>query len=158
PLPSGATEGDWHLEFQSLPQGAAGITAIGVGMAMIVGVFWLYRLEGRKLSTARHLAFTIVRGLVFAGVAIMLLDVVLVIERHEQIPSQLVLLVDSSESMGLTDPYRDDAETKRIADGLGWTVADAASALKRLRETKRFELATAALDKRIDKLSEGRKL
>ncbi|HTQ40348.1 MAG TPA: vWA domain-containing protein [Pirellulales bacterium] len=158
PLPSGATEGDWHVEFQALPQGTTALAAIALAVAALVGVFWLYRLEGRQLSLSRRLAFVALRGLIFAGVAFMLLDAMLVIERHEQVPSHLLVLMDTSQSMSLTDPYADDTAVKKIAESLGWTEPDAAARLKRLRDAKRYDLAVAALDPSIPKLSDGRKL
>ncbi|HZZ28832.1 MAG TPA: vWA domain-containing protein [Pirellulales bacterium] len=157
PLPTGATEGDWHVEFQALPQGTAALAAIAIFLAALIGVFWLYRLEGRQLSLSRRLAFTALRGLVFTGVIFMLLDAVLVIERHEQVPSHLLVLMDTSQSMSLTDPYVDDASVKRIAEHLGWTEKDSAL-LKRLRDAKRYDLAVGALDSAIPELSDGRKL
>jgi len=158
PLPSGAAEGDWHLEFQSLPQGMGGIAAITLFVAALSGVYWLYCREGRQLSTARKITFVLLRGLIFAGVIFMLLDVVLVIERHEQIPSHLLVLTDTSQSMSLTDPYPDDASVSRIADRLGWTEQNVAARLKKLRDSKRYDLAASALDPRITQLADGRKL
>ena len=157
-LPSGSGEGDWHLEFQSLPQGGTGVALVALFVAVIAGVFWLYKREGRQLSLLRRIIFVALRGLIFAGIVVMLLDVVLVIERHEQVPSHLLMLVDSSESMSLTDPYPDDPAAKQMAQRLGWSPEDTKANLKRLRETKRFELGTTALDPMIAPLSDGRKL
>ena len=157
-LPAGSGEGDWHLEFQSLPQGATGVALIALFLAALVGVFWLYKREGRQLNLLRRVLFVALRGLIFAGVVLMLLDVVLVIERHEQVPSHLLMLVDSSESMSLTDPYPDDPVAKQIAERLGWSAEDAKANLKRLRESKRFDLGISALDPLVAPLSDGRKL
>ena len=51
-----------------------------------------------------------------AALTLMLLDVVLVIDRHEQTPSRLIVLMDTSESMGLADPY-DESTARRYAGG-----------------------------------------
>jgi hypothetical protein len=159
PLPAGASEGQWHLEFQSLPQGTTALGLIALCITALLGVFWLYKLEGRRLSLARRCGFVALRALVLTGVAIMLLDVVLVIERHEQIASHLVVLMDSSESMSLADPYTDDATTvKRMTSNLNWTGQDSGAMLKKLRESKRYDLAAMALGSRIGQLADGREL
>ena len=159
PLPSGASEGQWHLEFQSLPQGTTAIGLMVLAAVAVLGMFWLYKLEGRQLSVARRWGFVALRAMILGGVAIMLLDVVLVIERHEQITSHLVILMDSSESMSLTDPYADDpTAVKRMGGNLHWTGQDAAATLKKLRESKRYDLAVAAMDSRLGQLSDGREL
>jgi hypothetical protein len=157
-LPSGAAEGDWHFEFQSLPQGATGLAVVALFVAALAGVFWLYRLEGRQLSLGRRLTFVALRGLIIAGAAIMLLDPVLVIDRHEKVPSHLLVLVDTSESMGLTDPYMDERAAQKLSDRLQWKEADAKEALKRLRATTRYDLATQTLYPVVPSLADGRKL
>jgi hypothetical protein len=159
PLPTGASEGRWHLEFQSLPQGTVAIELIMLALLAIVGIHWLYRLEGRGLSAARRWTLVALRVLILGGVAVMLLDVVLVIERHELIPSQLILLMDSSESMSLSDPYTDDADVlKRMTTNLNWQADDRAATLKKLRASKRYDLAVAALESRVEQLADGREL
>ena len=53
-------------------------------------------------------------------VAFMLLELVLVITKRESIPSRLIVLVDTSESMGLNDPYPDDETQSQLASKLGF--------------------------------------
>src|ERR1043165_2326319 len=94
-LPSGASEGSWHVEFQSLPQGTNGLLCAVLFLAATAGVAWLYRREGRQLSAGLRFVLVTLRSLALLGVVLMLLDIVLVIERHEQVPSQLPVLVDT---------------------------------------------------------------
>ena len=87
----------------------------------------------------------------------MLLDIVLVIDRRERARSHLLVLVDTSESMGLSDPY-DDATARRISGGLRGTTdvseVDAAS----VRERTRLELARQSLEPLMRDLGDGREV
>src|SRR5258707_1189390 len=115
-IPQEAGEGAWHLEFQSLPHGFAAVLSVALGLAAIVGVWVLYKWEGRNLGKGLRLVIGGLRLLALATLALMLIDIVLVIDRRERARSHLLVLVDTSESMNLTDPY-DDASARRILAG-----------------------------------------
>jgi hypothetical protein len=143
-LPQEAGEGAWHLEYQSLPHGFAAIAAVVLALGAIVGVWLLYKREGRNLGTGVRLVIGGMRLLALAALALMLIDIVLVIDRRERTRSHLLVLVDTSESMALTDPY-DDATARHISAGLrGTTEVSDADALA-VRERSRLDLARQAL-------------
>ncbi len=156
-IPQEAGEGAWHVEFQSLPHGFAAVVSVALGLAAIVGVWVLYKWEGRNLGKGLRLVIGGLRLLALATLTLMLIDIVLVIDRRERARSHLLVLVDTSESMNLTDPY-DDAAARRISAGLRGTTdvsdADAAS----VREQSRLEIARQALEPILKELAEGREL
>jgi hypothetical protein len=156
-LPQEAGEGAWHLEYQSLPHGFAAVVALALALGAVVGVWLLYKWEGRNLGTGVRLVIGGLRLLALTCLALMLIDIVLVIDRRERTRSHLLLLVDTSESMGLTDPY-DDATARYISAGLrGSTdVSDADSAS--IRERSRLDLARQALQPILSELADGREV
>ena len=81
------------------------------------------------------------RALVLTCVAFMLLELVLVITKHESTPSRLVVLVDTSESMALNDPYPEDEAHSSLAGKLGF---DGPAAI---RKQSRLALGQRALEK-----------
>jgi len=156
-LPQEAGEGAWHVEFQSLPQGFMAMIFLGLAICAIAGVWVLYKLEGRNLGTGLRLVIGAMRLLAVVCVALMLLDIVLVIDRRERARSHLLVLVDTSESMGLSDPY-DDATARRISGGLRGTtdVSDVDAAA--VRERSRLALARQALEPVMRDLGDGREV
>ena len=93
-----------------------------------------------------------------ACLTVMLCDLVLVIDRRERMPSNLLVLVDTSESMALTDPY-DDATARRLSDGLrGTSAAPSESDIVAIRERSRLDLAREALEPIWRDLQEGRQV
>src|SRR5438270_12989441 len=106
-LPREAGEGAWRLEFQSFPTGLSALVCVALAVGATVGVWFLYKWEGRNLSRGVRLVSGALRLCVLAAVVLMLLDLVLVIDRRERTPSHLLVLVDTSESMGLSDPYEE---------------------------------------------------
>ena len=79
------------------------------------------------------------RLVVLACVAGMLLELVVVITKKEHVPSQLLVLVDDSESMSLKDPYADQDLADRTAKAIS-TTKDALTA-DGLRGETRAQLA-----------------
>jgi hypothetical protein len=156
-LPHEAGEGDWHLEFQSLPQGLSAVICVALAIGASVGIWSLYKTEGRNLSAFVRAMLGGLRLLILGCVGLMLLDVILVIDRREKIASHLLVLVDTSESMGLTDPY-DEATARGIVNGLGTTAAGSESDIAATRQRSRLDLAQASLKPLLGDLADGRLL
>ena len=78
---------EWRLEFQSLPTGFGWALALLGVLAAFVGIFWLYRKEGRDLPAKVRWPLAGLRLLVLAGACLMLFELVLVAVRKEYIPS-----------------------------------------------------------------------
>ena len=111
--------GSWTLRCQALPEGVTAVGYSALAVLAIVGVWWLYRVEGRVVPLATRLLMIGLRLAVLACVAGMLLELVVVITKKEHVPSQLLVLVDDSESMGLQDPYGDQDVADRTARAIG---------------------------------------
>ncbi len=156
-LPQEAGEGAWHLEFQSLPGGLMAVVCVALAIGAIAGVWSLYKLEGRNLGTGLRLVIGAMRLLAVVCVGLMLLDIVLVIDRRERARSHLLLLVDTSESMTLTDPY-DDATARRISGGLRATTDVTEADATAVRERTRLELARQSLEPLMRDLADGREV
>ena len=156
--PDWAAGGRWSFEFQSLPHGVWSVAAAAAAVAVIGGVWWLYRREGRQLGLITRTALAAMRYAIFLGVAFMLLELTIVITKREQVPSHLMVLVDSSQSMGLSDPYTDPATAQRTATALGLTTTDGQPDVTALRAKNRLELAQLALERILPQLADGRVL
>ena len=146
----------WRVEFQSLPQGGEASLAIGAAVAAVLGIWWLYRREGRSLKLAQRLMLSVVRCGVLLAVTFMLLEMVVVISKPELIPSRLLVLMDTSQSMALADPYPDESIARETADQIGLTTPTGEADVAALRKLSRFELAQKVTDEVWTKLGEGR--
>lgn len=150
--PEWVSGGSWQIQFHSLPQGLWAVGFAALAVAAIAGVWYLYRGESSNVGLAARLLLVCVRGLVLTCVAFMLLELVLVITKHESTPSRLVVLVDTSESMALNDPYPEDEAHSTLAGKLGF---DGPAAI---RKQSRLALGQRALEKTLEKLSAGRQV
>lgn len=146
----------WSLRFQSLPEGAWAVAAIAVALLLIAGVWWLYRREGREISVGMRLLLIGLRLVVLGCVACMLLELVLVITKKELVPSQMIVLVDDTESMGLKDPYPDKELAERTARSL--SLSGTEGGVEELRKQPRIELARRALNDLLEPLAADRQL
>lgn len=114
-----AQGGAWSLEWRGVPGGGDTAFLMLLGCAVMVALFWwLYRQEAGQLTgKARYLLLSL-RVALAALVVIMLLEPAVVLSRIEQRPSQLLVLVDTSQSMGLSDAWIDPqaaADAARVA-------------------------------------------
>ncbi|HEV3024361.1 MAG TPA: vWA domain-containing protein, partial [Pirellulales bacterium] len=151
-VPDWASDGSWGIQLHSLPQGLWAVGCFGLALAAVVGVWYLYRGETSTVRVGTRLVLAALRALVLTCVAFMLLELVLVITKRELIDSQLLVLVDTSDSMGLNDPYRDDEANRQLASKLGYENTAA------MRKAQRLELAKRALAQVMDNLSDGREV
>jgi len=153
--PSG---GDWSIELQAVPEGAWALLLVVASLAALAGIWWLYRKEGRSLPLAPRLALATLRGLVLGGVLLMLLEAVLVVTQPELIDSHLLVLLDTSESMSLTDSYSKEDQGLATASKLGMLNAEGKPDLAALRKRTRLDLAERAIKKVDGPLREDREL
>ncbi len=150
--PDWASGGSWSVQFHSLPQGLWAVGYVALAVAGAIGVWLLYRSEQSTVKLGMRIALAALRCGVLACVAFMLLELVLVISKRESIPSHLLVLVDTSESMGLNDPYQQDESLSTLASKLGFD--DTAA----LRKAARLELAKRALAKTLPALATDREI
>lgn len=154
--PSDMPGATWRISFNSLPEGPWAWLSILAALAAVVGVWWLYRREGRNLGLGARLALSALRIAILLLAAAMLLEIVVVLRNRELIPSHLPVLVDMSESMGLTDPYVDEAQAKEIAKRLQLVDSQGAPQPGELRAKPRLALAQGALERVQRDLARGR--
>jgi len=150
------TDARWSLGLNARPEGPWAVAAIAAALLAIGGVWYLYRAEGRDLSRPVRLLLASLRLMILGLVAIMLLELVLVQTLTEYLPSRLLVLLDTSESMGLEDPYTDEQLGQQTAGALGLTTSAAEPDLASLRKAARIDLARRALDPLWKDLGEGR--
>jgi hypothetical protein len=151
-VPDWASGGSWSIQFQSLPEGLWAVGCAALAVAAVAGVWYLYRTELAAVRPARRWALVAARLLVLACVAFMLLEMVFVIAKRESIPAHLLVLVDTSQSMGLNDPYRDDETASRLAGKLKLESPAA------MRTQSRLEIARRALAQVLPALARDREL
>jgi len=145
PWPEGG--GGWSLDLLALPRGDGLLALLVVAACVITGLFVLYRLEAKRLSRASRLMLTGLRLLVVGLAALMLLEPAVVLRKVEPVRSNLLVLVDESQSMTLRDAWAEPEVARATAEALGLPDVEA------LREASRGQLGERALhEKLIDSL------
>jgi hypothetical protein len=137
--------GGWRLEWLSMPKhDLALLVIVAIALAMW-GVLWLYRKEGRNLTRPIRLMMGGLRMLVLLGVLAMLLEPVVVFSKTEYVQSNVLVLLDKSQSMDLRDAYVDDGKARRTVEALKL------EGLKDLRERSRLSLAQRVMEGALTK-------
>ncbi|MCA9214291.1 MAG: VWA domain-containing protein [Planctomycetales bacterium] len=122
-------EGDLRFEWLSAPANdAAFLLIIGLILACVV-VWLLYRWEASRLSPVIRAILAILRLAIVGAAIAMLCEPVVVLTKHVLIPSHLLVLVDTSESMNLRDAWKDSEEAAKVTKALG--LADEISSVTR---------------------------
>jgi len=120
----GVEEGDippdaaTSFEFANLPRGSFGLVLLLVALALLAGVFWVYRREG-SVSMRAKLGLAALRALVLVCAFVLVLEPVLAIDQVEHIDKSTVVLVDASYSMTTRDRYRDMVAHAELLNFLG---------------------------------------
>ncbi|HEX8525050.1 MAG TPA: VWA domain-containing protein [Tepidisphaeraceae bacterium] len=135
-----AEGGTWRLEWLSMPKHDKMFLLIVLVLFAGYGVLWLYRREGRNLAFPIRAGLGALRMIVLLGIVAMLLEPVLIISKKEFVPSNLVVLMDRSESMELKDAYVDQAKASNLVQTLKLTSPT------ELRDKTRLGLAQRAME------------
>jgi hypothetical protein len=130
-LPEGAVTA---FEFANLPRGGLGLFLLVCGVALVAGVFWVYRREGSASPRIKYTLATL-RALVFACAFVLILEPVLTVSQVDHVDKTTVVLVDDSLSMVTQDRYSDAVAAAQLRNAIG---ADPVRA-------KRYKLVNAAL-------------
>lgn len=139
-----AEGGTWSLQWLGAPRGGDTVFFIILGALVVAGLFaWLYRREGGQMSTPVRVLLFSLRVMLAGIVLVMLLEPALVLSRIEKKPSELLILVDTSQSMGLSDAWIDPQEA---ADAARVTGLESASDLS---STTRIKLAQRLVDSKL---------
>lgn len=95
---------DWRIHF-------AGNVPSWLVIFLIIlsgaGVFWLYRKEAAELALRFRIALSVLRFLTWVTVILLVLRPQLVLDRMVEPKTNLAVLLDTSESMGLNDQLAD---------------------------------------------------
>ncbi|HEX3726042.1 MAG TPA: hypothetical protein VHV08_07350 [Pirellulales bacterium] len=150
--PDWVADGSWQIQFGSLPQGLWAVGCSAAAIAAVVGLWYLYRGELSSVRPAMRLTLIMLRCLVVSCAVFMLLELVLVITKRESIPSRLLVLVDTSASMALNDPYPQETSFEQAAARLGLENVAA------LRKQSRLEIAKRTLAGLLGPLGADREL
>ena len=151
-VPDWAAGGSWQIQFHTLPQGLWAVACLALALLGLVGVWYLYRTELNKVRLPIRLLLVTLRCLVLTCVALMLLELVLVVTKRELIPSNLLVLVDTSESMSLNDPYVENDALRQAASNLGY------DNLAAMRKQNRLNVAQRALSGVLAELARDREV
>jgi len=122
------------FEFANLPHGSAGLLLLLLAVALVAGVFWVYRREGSAASGVK-LSLAALRGLVLAAAFVLVLEPILAVDQVQHIDKGVVVLLDESLSMAVKDPYRKEADRLALSDRFRVEP----------RELARYELVNEAL-------------
>jgi hypothetical protein len=123
------------FEFANVPRGSAGLALLLLALALVAGVFWVYRREGGAPRRAK-MTLAVLRALVLAAAFVLILEPILAIDQVEQVDKSTVVLLDASLSMTARDRYADQATWAALRNAMS---ADP-------RELPRYRLANEALD------------
>lgn len=133
--------GTWSLRWLRQPAGDTALIGLVILAAVVALFFWLYRREGGMLGVKLRGVLFALRVFLVALVVVMLLEPALEMRKIEKVPSQLLVLIDTSLSMGLSDSWIDEDQARRAADQAGLTDPDL------LRQTPRIDLVNGLIDK-----------
>ncbi len=112
-----ATDGvEMQFEFASFPGGGLGLAVLLLLLLLVLFVSFVYRRDGKNLTSRQRLMLVSLRGLAVLAAALLLLEPNLVAVKHDTRPGTTILLADTSQSMQQLDPYRRD-EVRALADG-----------------------------------------
>lgn len=105
-----------QFEFANFPTGGLGMLVL-MGMALVVVLIgFVYRRDGKALTTPQRLVLGALRALAVLAVVALLLEPNIVTVKRETRPGHTILLVDTSQSMTHVDAWRRD-DVQLTADG-----------------------------------------
>jgi hypothetical protein len=105
------------FEFASLPHGSAALVALLFVVAIVAGIFWIYRREGSAPARAK-VVLSVLRSLVLVAAFLVVLEPVLRVDQVEEVDKGTILLLDDSLSMTTRDRYLDPVARARLANAL----------------------------------------
>jgi hypothetical protein len=129
-----------HFEWGHLPRGEAGLLVVISLLAAIVLTVWLYRREG-SASRGRKALLAGLRIATFAALLVVFLEPRVAVDRTRVLPGNTIVLWDVSDSMSLSDPYREPERRAALASAAGLQDSSDLAALTR------HELAWRLIDR-----------
>ncbi len=139
-----STPGGWTLRFAS-PWSTA-VLVLG-SIALVLLVWQVYRRERGRASARYKAMLAALRIIALAVLVLALLAPTVVVRRSKLQESYVPILLDVSDSMGLSDRYRDDELVARLAQAIGLTdgleLPPQPEIAERVRSMSRAEIANA---------------
>jgi len=111
-IPDGAVT---RFEFAGLPSGATGLVAALAVIALMGGVFWIYRREGTASRGVKYGLATL-RALMLLAAIVVILEPILAVDRIEEVDKATVLLIDDSLSLSAKDRYTDAVSRATVSN------------------------------------------
>jgi hypothetical protein len=119
PIPLTGASLDFALPFPGLPRGVRFALVVGIAAVIAFLLVRLYRYEMRLVPRRFARALLGLRLAVVAAVFLTLaLEPALKTTTSREVPSRVLVAVDRSDSMRVTDPHRPDQEKRDIAQAL----------------------------------------
>ena len=99
--------------------GWAQLALIALGVLISGGLLlWLYSYEARLINPLRAIGLLLLRGAVLALLWFVCLQPVVSMPTSEKLQGRVLVALDRSDSIGVADPQRDNAEKLQLARGL----------------------------------------
>lgn len=128
--------GHWSAQWVGLPSGDRMLFLVLGVVVLVIGGWWLYQRDASQIPLLRRCLLYGIRISLVLLVIAMLLEPILVLSKEEKIPSHLLVLLDTSQSMSLNDAWQDEERAMEVSRSLGMS-ADVDS----LRRMNRLQLA-----------------
>ena len=103
-------ESEWELQWTALPSGDGGLLVILLMLAALVGLWFLYRYEAKRIAWHWRAVLLAMRAGVAVGILAMIFEPAVLLSKREMVPSNLLVLVDHSRSMELRDAWQNESE------------------------------------------------
>lgn len=117
---SARVEEEFVNELRYLPSGWWALACLALLVLLCWTVLWMYRREGRVGASARvRWVLGLLRCVVILALAVILLEPVRVRILRRWLDSYVLVLVDDSSSMDLTDSYREEPDAARLRELMG---------------------------------------
>ena len=112
-------EGTPRLQWMNMPESWGVFVLLLIVVAIVFGVFWLYRREIQTCPMLVKLTMAGLRLAVLLLLVLMWLRPAVFYQQVSEIKPTIALLRDSSLSIEQTDKYENEAECKRMANLTG---------------------------------------
>ena len=109
-------EADVYVRFNNAPAGWAVFLIV---LAIVSYVVWNYWREDQAVGVVSKVCLGVIRCLALLLILLILFEPVIVVETKDRQPSMTLVLIDTSESMNLSDFYTRPKQVQQLRDALG---------------------------------------
>ncbi len=108
-----------HFDFLTAPKGGMGLALLLGSLAVLVGIYLIYRRDAKNLSLGKRMTLAGLRMAALVSVFLILLEPNITKVRKVTRPGDVLLMVDSSQSMGHVDSYSRSASEAAAWKAMG---------------------------------------